>query len=427
MKIEQFRHFKATIRQEKQYLLIGIDASKDSSVACFYNIEKGILLKKYYVKHSITDFQEFTDKIQSLQTLHDLRETIVAVEPTGNYHKVLCQYLKEHGCQVVYVSSVAIKNNRRTIDSGRWGKNDPKDAYNIVDLLAQGKILFYRDEFTASADMRKYLSLRRQLTRAKTALLNRIQNNIWTCHFPELSTLLKANDPDTLSLLEHCPSAQQVKVLDFDSFLKFFNPLRSTRSKRCQRLSLIWQTAQTSIGYPAMPSVLWEARLLASQLRTINTNLEQIDRTLADFCLPNDNYQVLLSMPGFGIFTVSVFKAIIGDISAFSDAKQILKLAGLDLETMSSGSFQGQERISKKGNSLLRYALCHAVNIALAKNKNLKELFEYKLKTLGNTRKAKAKLKIKFAAKFLRIAFTLLKKQVPFDINCFKVLVEDPV
>lgn len=427
MKIEQFRHLKATIRQEKRYLLIGVDVSKGSSIACFYNIEKGILLKKYYLKHSSADFLDFTEKIRSLKEQNNLSESIVAVEPTGNYHKVLCQYLKEYGCQVVYVSSVAIKNNRRTIDSGRWGKNDPKDAYNIVDLLSQGKILFYRDEFTAGADMRKYLSLRQQLTRTKTALLNRIQNNIWTCHFPELPTLLKANDPDTLSLLEHCPSAQHVKDMDLSSFLKLFKPLRSTRSKRCQRLSLIWQTAQTSIGYPAMPSVIWEARLLAGQLRTINVNLEQIDCKLTDFCLPQDDYRVLLSMPGFGLFTVSVFKAIIGDISAFSHAKQVVKLAGLDLETMSSGSFQGQERISKKGNSLLRYALCQAVNIALAKNKDLKEIFKHKLKDLGNTRKAKAKLKIKFAAKFIRIAFALLKNQVPFDINRFKVLVEDPV
>lgn len=427
MKIEQFRHLKATIRKGKGYLLIGIDASKDSSIACFYNIEKGLLLRKYHLQHSNTGFQEFTDKIRSLKELNNFSESIVAVEPTGNYHKVLCQYLKEQGCQVVYVSSVAIKNNRRTIDGGRWGKNDPQDAYNIVDLLAQGKILFYRDEFTAGADMRKYLNLRQQLTRTKTALLNRIQNSIWTCHFPELPSLLKANDPDTLCLLEHCPSAQHVKALDFSSFLGLFKPLRSIRSKRYKRLSYVWHIAQTSIGYPAMSATIWEAKLLASQLKTILTDVEQIDRKLEDFCQPNDAYRVLFSLPGFGLFTSCVFKAVIGDIKDYSHSKQLLKLAGLDLETMSSGHFQGQERISKKGNALLRYALCHAVNVAVAKHEHIKEIFQAKLNTLGNSKKVKAKLKIKFAAKFIRIAFVLLKKQVPFDINRFKVLVEDPV
>lgn len=427
MKIEQFRHLKASIRKEKGYLLVGIDASKDSSIACFYNIEKGILLKKYHVKHSSTGFQEFTDTIRSLKTLHDLREAIVAVEPTGNYHKVLCQYLKEHGCQVVYVSSVTIKNNRKTLDSGRWGKNDPKDAYNIIDLLAQGKMLFYRDEFTETADMKKYLNLRQQLMSLKTALKNRIQNSIWTCHFPELSGLLKADDPDALCLLEHCPAASQVKTMELSSFLDLFAPLKSTRSKRYERLSAVWHTAQTSIGYPAMSATVWEAKLLASQMRTILTDVEQIDRKLEDFCQPDDAYRVLFSLPGFGLFTSCVFKAVIGNIKDFSHDKQVLKLAGLDLETMSSGQFRGQERISKKGNALLRYALCQAVNVAIAKNEQIKEIFKAKLKTLGNSKKAKAKLKIKFAAKFIRIAFVLLKNQVVFDINRFKVLVEDPV
>ena len=104
-----------------------------------------------------------------------------------------------------------------------------------------------------------------------------------------------------------------------------------------------------------------------------------------------------------------------------------MKLAGLDIETMSSGNFKGKEKISKKGNSLLRFAICNATNVAVGKNKVIRQIFQNKLKERGNSKEAKAKLKIKFAEKLLRAAFVILKNNVPFDINLFNVPVDDPV
>ena len=427
-KNEQFRQIKLSLQRENSHLIIGVDSSKSFSTACFYNRGKGILLKKYHCQHSLPGFQQFLEKIESLKKKHNLNNVIIGVEPTGNYHKVLVEFLKDKGYLVVYVSSVTAKNNRKTLDNGRWGKNDPKDAYNIADLMAQGKILFYRDQDSEMCNMRKYLYLRQSLMKLKTVLKNRIRSNIWDCHFPELNTIFKnADDKDALCLLSEYPSAQQVKVMDFNSFLNLFTPVKNPKSKRFLRLTNIWRAAQTSIGYPAVSATCWEAQLLTRDIKRIINDLDQIDRKLTDFCKPNDVYRTLLTIPGFGLFTFSVFKAVVGDIKDFSHANQILKLAGLDLETMSSGQFRGQEKISKKGNALLRYALSQAVNVALAKNKDIKEIFQHKLKSLGNTKKAKAKLKIKFTAKFIRIAFVLLKNNVNFNINRFKVLVEDPV
>ncbi|MEW6558401.1 MAG: transposase [Elusimicrobiota bacterium] len=94
---------------------------------------------------------------------------------------------------------------------------------------------------------------------------------------------------------------------------------------------------------------------------------------------------------------------------------------------MTSGEFAGKEKISKKGNSLLRFAICHATNVAISKNKIIGQMFQEKLKERGNSKEAKAKLKIKFAEKFLRAAFVILKHNVPFNINIFNVPVDEPV
>ena len=205
-KIERFRQVKAEVRKNQNYLLIGLDASKKSSVACFYNIEKEILLKKYYVNHNLEDFQKFTYKIKQIMQINNLQNIIIGVEPTGNYHKPLSEYLKNKGYFVVYVSSVAAKNNRKTIATGRWGKNDPRDVYNVVDLMRQGKIIFYRDENTQSINIRKYLLLRQRLMKTKTSLKTRVQNNIWACHFPELCNIFPNTEhQEVLLLLEHYP------------------------------------------------------------------------------------------------------------------------------------------------------------------------------------------------------------------------------
>ena len=427
-KIEQFRQVKSEIRRNRDYLLIGVDAGKQSSIACFYNIEQEVLLRKYHINNSMEDFQRFTCKIEHTMEMNNFKNVIVGVEPTGNYHKPLCEYLKTKDYFVVYVSSVAAKNNRKTIDSGRWGKNDPRDAYNVVDLMKQGKILFYRNENTQSMDIRKYLHLRQRLMKTKSSLKTRIQNNIWACHFPEVCDIFyNTEDPDVLLLLEHCPSSVQIKNMDFQSFISIFPPLINNRSKRYLRLAQTWQAAQTSIGFPIPSSTILEAKMIARDIQRTQKDISDIDKILYKFCSVNDAYRRLLSLPGFGIFTTSVFKSIIGDINDFIHPKQLLKLSGLDIETMTSGKFNGKEKISKKGNSLLRFAICHATNVAVSKNKIIRQVFQNKLEKLGNSKQAKAKLKIKFAHKLLRAAFVILKNNVSFDINQFNVPVDDPV
>lgn len=102
-------------------------------------------------------------------------------------------------------------------------------------------------------------------------------------------------------------------------------------------------------------------------------------------------------------------------------------MAGIDLELMESGTYHGNAKISKKGNALFRYALSAAVNVAISRNKQIRDLFLDQLRMRGNTKSAKAKLKIKFIEKFIRVAYVLLKDNVPFDINYFNVPVREPV
>lgn len=230
-----------------------------------------------------------------------------------------------------------------------------------------------------------------------------------------------------LQLLEHCPSAEQIKNIDFTSFISIFPGADNPRSKRYIHLSKVWHTAKTSIGFPLPSATVLEAKLISRDVQRTQLDIHEIDKKLYEFCNHNDEYRSLFTLPGFGIFTIAVFKSIIGNINDFVHWRQIVKFAGLDIETMTSGNFTGKEKISKKGSALLRYAIGHATNVAVSKNKIIKQLFQNKLKARDNSKIAKAKLKIKFAEKFLRAAFVMLKNNEPFNINLFNVPVDDPV
>lgn len=300
----------------------------------------------------------------------------------------------------------------------------------LTIILKTFKNMFYRDENTQSVNIHKYLLLRQRLMKTKSSLKAHIQNNIWACHFPELGNIFhNTEDPDILTLLEHCTSSGHIKNLDFQPFFSIFSSpsgLISEKSKRYLRLVETWQTAKSSVGFHIPSSTTLEAKLIARDIQRTQKDIADIDNILSAFCMQNDVYRQLLTIPGYGLFTTSVFKSTI-NIDNFISDRQITKFAGLDIETMSSGKFQGKEKISKKGNSLLRYAVCQAANVAISKNKVIKQMFENKLKERGNSKVAKAKLKIKFVEKFLRTAFFMLKNNVPFDINQFNVPVDDPV
>ncbi|MCG2712811.1 MAG: transposase [Candidatus Omnitrophica bacterium] len=128
-----------------------------------------------------------------------------------------------------------------------------------------------------------------------------------------------------------------------------------------------------------------ESKFILQDLELIKQQLRKIDSEINSICGASEDYKLLLQIPGFGPIYTSIFLAVVKDIKKFNHSDQIIKLAGLDLEYSQSGKYHSKSRISKKGNALLRYALCGAVNGAL-KHKDFKMLFEKQLQRKGDNK-----------------------------------------
>ena len=71
--------------------------------------------------------------------------------------------------------------------------------------------------------------------------------------------------------------------------------------------------------------------------------------------------------------------------------------------------------ISRKGKADLRYALYQAALIASVRNPEFIEYYTDKIRGREREPGIKIKMRVKLAAKLLIIAWTLMKKKVPFD------------
>jgi transposase len=113
----------------------------------------------------------------------------------------------------------------------------------------------------------------------------------------------------------------------------------------------------------------------------------------------------------------STFLGCIGDPHRFDGRKQVIRLAGLDLNAKRSGkrSDSAVAVISKRGNTDLRYALYQASIIATTSDKHFRELFTRYLSGREKKRGIKTKMRVKLAAKMLVIAWTMMKNETAFN------------
>ena len=337
------------------------------------------------------------------------------MEPTANYHKPLGEHLIRCGHQVVWVSGVAAHENRKTLD-GRWDTNDTRDAANVADLVSQGKCLFYEFPVGAMQDLRDLLSLKRRFKRVEHGYRVRIRNHLVAKYFPELDRYYDQSSSTSLAIVRWCLDPSVIAGLEYKRFVERVAPGKG-RLGRENRLQAIWKMAVDSIGCEVGPAVEFEAQVMVEGLKQIREAIQDIEEKIHEVCSQFPEYDVLLSIPGFGPDVSSKVLGAIGDPFRFQNGRQILKMAGLDLSAERSGktSASAIPVISKKGKADLRYALYQAAFIASTRNQDFIVYYTNKLRGREREPGIKIKMRVKLAAKLLIIAWTLMKKKEPFN------------
>jgi transposase len=419
-RLEQFRQFKDEIRGSTEYLIVGIDVAKEKHHAFFGTATGKTLLKRLIFGNDLEGFRKLLEREETLRVQYGLSKVVFGLEPTGNYHKPLGEHLIRCGKLVVLVGGVAVSRNRELLD-GRWDSNDTKDSANAGDLVSQGKCMFYELPALPLRDLRELLSLQRNLKRQEHGCRVRIRNGLAAQYFPELDRYLGPPTQETLCIVKDCLDPSAIAGMEFDEFKKRVTTREPGIAQR-RRLEAIHQAAVDSVGCEMGDGAQFEGRILVEALKRIREEIGGVSERIERICLEFPEYECLLSIPGFGPDISAQVLGAIGDPHRFQSAKQVLKMAGLDLNADRSGKTSEKARpvISKRGRAHLRFALVQAALVGSTHNEHLRRYYTSKLVGRQGERGIHTKMRVKLAAKLLVIAWTLMKKQEAFDPKYLK-------
>jgi len=419
-RLEEFRQLRQEIRQSEEYLIIGIDIAKDRHHAFFGTATGKTLLRRLVFSNDGEGFRKLLEQAEALRVRHDLKKVIYGMEPTGNYHKPLGEYLIHMGRTVVLVSGVTVKHNRESLD-GRWDKHDDKDSANVADLISQGKYLYYEYPTAELRGLRGLLSLKRRLKRQEQSYRVRIRNHLIAQYFPEMDSDYGRSEAQGLAIVRWCFPISQITEIDVDPFIERVTSRRVNMEKR-RRLEALWEKAGESIGCDEVPGVEHEAKVMVEGLRQIREMIKETEERIEELCKQFPEYPCLLTIPGFGPDVSAKVLGAIGDPDRFQNGKQVLKQAGLDLSANRSGknSAQAIPQISKRGKADLRYALYQAAFIASTKNQDFMRYYTSKLRGREKEKGIHTKMLIKLSAKMLLIAWTIMRKKETFNPTYLK-------
>jgi transposase len=118
--------------------------------------------------------------------------------------------------------------------------------------------------------------------------------------------------------------------------------------------------------------------------------------------------------PGVAPDSAAIFLGLIGDPRAYDSSRQILKLAGMSLVERSSGSVQGQPRISKRGKPLLRRQAFMLALRAVRSDGMFRARFEAHVARNGGR---KMPVVVAVAREMLRLMYSVARERRPYTIE----------
>jgi transposase len=345
--------------QQPGLLLVGVDVSQAKHSACI-GTQTRISRHKLEFTHTREGFRMFETILNRARAKNTCCRVLIAMEPSGIYWLALYERLTGCGYEVCLVHCQAVCHNRKTMQEGT-SKTDAKDAYSIFDLLQQGKFFLpvARDPELKAAYrlMQRHMALKKRVSQLRNQLRAAIH-----LAFPELNPLIKdLTQPTALRFLQTTPTPATVLSNGRIHFLEQWQPRRRCGQWRSEKFHTSYDLAQDSIGLTD-PYRLneFEITALAHDLADALAKHQMYLDKVIELLTHRPDFQLLVTLPRIGQPTAAAILTAIGDIGAYTNGKQLVKLAGLDIRLFESGSsIRKLPKISHVGSAYLRHWLYH--------------------------------------------------------------------
>lgn len=406
-------------------LFVGIDVSSKSNVVCAMDFDEN-----QYISSSFKNNQPGADELakmilECMKTHSNFNTIVVALESTSVYSIHIANFLSTCEVLMPYKPYVFCLNPKATANYRKsyiaMEKSDPMDAYLIADFARCGRTKksepWRGGQFLALKRLTRHrLHLAECITREKTYMVSNLY-----LKFSELQLLDGDEQPfsniygaTSSAILTEFMSLQEIIDASEEDLLQFLAQKSRNRISDISKTSeLLKKAARDSYR---LDKCMYEPInvSLASSFNCIQTyqkEMKLIDQAI-EKCINGINpnaFTILKSIPGIGPVWAAGILSEIGDINAFHSSDALAKYAGLIWLKNDSGDFVSEDnRISKAGNTYLRYYLGEATNSI---RHYIPEYKEFYSKKYAEVTKHQHKRALALTSrKFVRLVFGLLVK-----------------
>jgi len=387
-------------------IYVGIDIAKTNHYASIVNYSTGEIIENpFLVTNDKYGFELLYSKIKNF----DKNKVLIGLESTAHYGNNLIFYFHEKQFKLGIINPIQTATLRKT--RIRKVKNDKVDSMIICEALSLGYYNLLSDYDIKLLEIKSlcrfHKDLKDKATEAKIQLKTYVDQL-----FPELNSFFKNNlDIKTAhELLKLYQSPEDISKINLTKLSNLL--INSSRGKYDKSRAIeLKNLASNSVGINNYALSI-QIKMTIELIELLESQIKNIEEQVSDFIKKSDN--VITSIPGISYMTAAIIISEIGDINRFDNPGQVLAFAGLDPSVKQSGTFNASStRMSKRGSSLLRYALILAANNVQLNTKTFNDYY--------NTKRLQGKLHYNAlghcAGKLVRNIFYMLKRNVKFNLD----------
>ena len=396
---------------------VGVDTARCGHRVTFLRPDRQSAAKPLTVLESRAGYQSLQERLEQLHQQHPQAHFHVRLDAAGQYAANLEHFLRS--LPLPLTLSIGEPKRNKDYQKAHFPKRTTDDTesqamarFAVVELPG------------ATAPISPAMTLLREVAgrlqakvKQSTQAINRL-HNLLARVFPELANLTDDLSVSwVLQLLDQYPTAQRIGQARLATLQK----ISYLTPELAGQIHLVAQQSVACLSGEVAEALV---RDLVAQVRQTQRAEDQMRRLLTNAyaALPASPHRHVVTIPGIGVATAAALLAQAVDINRFPTPAHFVGYFGIFPEENTSGVDKfgnplppGTQRMSPKGNDLVRSYLWNAARAAIRHNPAIGALY----------RRLKAKGKRGDVAlghcmrKLLHLVYAVWKTNRPFDENHF--------
>lgn len=395
-------------------LFVGIDVSQIAAQVCLLD-HSGRELGQFKIVNDLQGAEQLVRRITSVAKEWQLVTVVIGLEATG----MLGWHLRTYLSQVPDLQPLNPKVymfNAKVVAGFKKAypdlpKTDAIDAWVIADRLRFGRLPRPHEEGERFEALQRLTRARYHLVHDLVREKNRFLSTLFLkfSAFVQQEPIKRTFGPTALAVLTEFATAEEVAAQSLEQLTQLIVDRSRNRYEDPQAVAAaVQKAARASYRLPkAMADPVNQVlacqinviRAMEAQIRQLDVAIERLLSTVP---------QTLHSVKGLGPVFIAGIIAEIGNIERFPNEAALAKYTGLYWSKYQSGNFQAEDtRMTRKGNTYLRYYLAEAANSLRMHDAEFRRY--YSLKKAETKTHAHKRALVLTARKLIRLVDCLLR------------------